>query len=72
MLMIVVYVISRMRGYPRGTWGGLGAVGSAFVAALEMRFEAGADPETEFKYGPERMRVADLPEGAWLGRCQSS
>lgn len=34
--------------------------------------EAGANPETEFKYGPERMRVADLPEGAWLGRCQSS
>jgi len=34
MLMLVVYLISRLRDYPRGSWGGFGAVGHALIAAL--------------------------------------
>jgi tripartite ATP-independent transporter DctM subunit len=34
LLMVVVYAISRSRGYPRERWGGFGAVGGAFLAAL--------------------------------------
>jgi tripartite ATP-independent transporter DctM subunit len=34
LLMSAVYVISRKRGYARGSWGGLAAVFAAFVAAL--------------------------------------
>ncbi|MBK6007187.1 TRAP transporter large permease [Ramlibacter ginsenosidimutans] len=34
LMMIGVYVMSRARGYPRGSWGGFAAVGRAFTAAF--------------------------------------
>ena len=34
LLMVMVWIISRRRGYAKGQWGGLGAIAAAFVAAI--------------------------------------
>lgn len=34
LLMVMVWIISRRRGYAKGHWGGLGAIAAAFVAAI--------------------------------------
>jgi tripartite ATP-independent transporter DctM subunit len=34
LLMVMVWIISRRRGYAKGQWGGVGAIAAAFVAAI--------------------------------------